>query len=191
MASVMTGVAEGPQVGEPAPDVTMRRDDGSEFTLSQLWQNGPAVLVFLRYFGCTFCREHIAQLRHDEARFRELETTIALISLGTPEATAEFCASRASEEIFICLSDMEKQAYRAFGLRRVDMAHLMTPHVWARGIQNMLHGYFAGMPKGDINQLPGVFIIDREGIIRYAHRHKDASDNPPNAELLDVLASLS
>lgn len=190
MVSVPAAPTRRPQTGDPAPVVTIRREDGNTLALSQLWQEGPAVLVFLRYFGCTFCREHIAQLRHDEARFHELGATIALITLGTPEASAEFCTSRAPEDIFVCLSDTEKEAYRAYGLRRAETAELLSPHVWARGMQNMLHGYFAGMPKGDVYQMPGVFIVDREGIVRYAHRHKDAADNPPNAELLDVLAVL-
>lgn len=191
MTSVMTHPEIGPQIGDPAPDVTVRREDGSPIALSHLWQNGPVVLVFLRHLGCTFCREHIAQLRQDEARFRELGATIALISLSSPEATAEFCATRAPEDIFVCLSDPEKQAYRAFGLRRADIGELLAPHLWARGLQNMLHGHFAGMPKGDVYQLPGVFIVDRAGVVRYAHRHRDAADNPPNFELLDVLGALS
>ncbi len=39
------------QVGGAAPDVTVRATDGSALVLSSLWQDGPAVLAFLRHFG--------------------------------------------------------------------------------------------------------------------------------------------
>ena len=38
--------------------------------------------------------------------------------------------------------------------------------------------------------MPGVFVIDRSGVIRYAHRNKDVADNPPNDELLDAIARI-
>lgn len=178
-------------MGDMAPDVTVRRDDGSEISLSQLWRDNPVVLVFLRHLGCIFCREHVARLRHDEARFHELGATIALITMGQPHETAEFCAARAPEEIFICLSDPEAQAYRAFGLSRGTSAEVMAPRVWGRGLQAMLHGNFPGIPRRDPMQMPGVFIVDRSGTVRYAYRSKDSADNPPNGELLNALAALS
>jgi peroxiredoxin len=36
--------------------------------------------------------------------------------------------------------------------------------------------------------MPGVFLVDRSGIIRFIHRYRDISDNPPNELLLEWLA---
>ena len=38
-------------VGEPAPNVTFRRGDGSQVSLAELWGDGPVVVAFLRHFG--------------------------------------------------------------------------------------------------------------------------------------------
>jgi peroxiredoxin len=39
--------------------------------------------------------------------------------------------------------------------------------------------------------MPGTFVIDRQGVIRYAHRNRDVSDNPSNQEILDALEPLA
>jgi peroxiredoxin len=181
-----------PEVGEAAPDVCVARAGAGEpLQLSRLWADGPAVLVFLRHLGCIFCREQIAQLRADAGKFQEIGATVALITVSQPQDLAVYSAEQDLETAFICLSDPEREAYRAYGLQRGTPSELLSPRVFGRGIQAMLHGYFAGMPKGDPTQLPGVFIVDREGIVRFAHRSKDAADTPPNAALFHVLGSLA
>lgn len=37
--------------GQPAPDVTLRDEDGNETTLSAYWRQRPTVIVFIRHFG--------------------------------------------------------------------------------------------------------------------------------------------
>ncbi len=41
-----------------------------------------------------------------------------------------------------------------------------------------------GIPRDDVLQTPGVFLIDTSGNIRYAHYAKDPSDNPSIDALL-------
>ncbi len=180
-----------PMENEPAPQVSvLRAENGSDFALAELWRNSPAILVFLRHTGCTFCREYVMQLRDARDQFAPYRVTIGLITVGKPEDVAQFCESRHLPESFLCLSDPDKAAYRAFGLSRGTASELLSAHVMARGLQSVLHGHLAGLPKGDPFQMPGTFIVDQSGIVRYAHRHKDASDNPPNAELFAVLEKL-
>lgn len=181
-----------PQAGEPAPDVSLTQSgNGEAVCLSRLWAERPLALVFLRHLGCAFCREHTAQLHRDAARFEAMGVAVALISVAGAEDTAAFCAERRLAPPFLCLSDPEKRAYRAYGLGRGTNSELFAPQVIRRGFQAALHGHFQGMPKGDPFQMPGVFIVDRSGIIRYAHKYRDASNNPSNEELLRVLASLA
>lgn len=39
------------EVGDVAPDVILRDEDGAEAQLSAYWQHQPTVLVFVRHFG--------------------------------------------------------------------------------------------------------------------------------------------
>jgi len=62
----------GPQVHDPAPDVSLLDLSAREATLSEFWRRGLAVVVFLRYFGCPFCQAQVAHLRDERERFEEL-----------------------------------------------------------------------------------------------------------------------
>lgn len=181
-----------PRVGDMAPDLMVTEAVGGRpFPLADLWKDGPALLVFLRHLGCSFCREQVSNLKDDIDRFRALNTTIGLITpVGIVDAD-QFCDRRNITGAMLCLSDSERTAYAAFGLAQVYLGDLFAPSVVGRGIQAALHGHFVGMPKGDIFQMPGVFIVDTAGAVRYAHRHKDISDNPANADLLAALEALA
>lgn len=39
------------EMGDLAPDVTVRATTGARLDLSSLWHEGPVVLAFLRHFG--------------------------------------------------------------------------------------------------------------------------------------------
>lgn len=49
MNSTNTGHQLSP--GDPAPDVTLRDAAGAPLSLPTLWQERPALLVFLRHYG--------------------------------------------------------------------------------------------------------------------------------------------
>ncbi|MBL8118364.1 MAG: hypothetical protein JNJ78_12595, partial [Anaerolineae bacterium] len=44
-----------------------------------------------------------------------------------------------------------------------------------------------GAATGDINMLPGTFIIDRSGVVQYAYYSKYAGDDPSIETLLQVV----
>ncbi len=180
-----------PQVGDIAPDIeVVAAGSGERTPLSAYWSTGPALLVFLRHLGCSFCREQVALALQLEAELRALGASAVLITLGTPEASEPFCRERGIAPPFHCVCDPAKDAYRAYGLARAHATELLTPHVVSRGFQAALHGHFAGMPKGDPFQMPGAFIVNSAGGVVYAHRHRDAADNPPNEVLLAGLRSI-
>ena len=180
-----------PNIGDIAPDIGVRRAAGGmELRLAELWREGPAVLIFLRYLGCPFCREHAAKIHDALDVFRRYQAKIAFVTVGKEDDMRAFCNDRDLARSVECLSDPDRAAYRAFGLSRGGVAEMFGPQVLARGLQAALHGHFLGMPKGDLFQLPGVFIVDRTGVIRFAHRNKDVADNPPNEALFQVLEAL-
>ena len=43
----------------------------------------------------------------------------------------------------------------------------------------------------DVMQMPGTFVIDTSGIIRYAHRNRDVTDNPSNDAVLAALRDMT
>ena len=51
------------------------------------------------------------------------------------------------------------------------------------------HGHITtGNPQGgDVAQRPGTFVVSPEGVVLYAHYHKDSADNPPIRDVLEAV----
>jgi hypothetical protein len=106
-------------------------------------------------------------------------TDIAMVvaTMGKPKEAAEFC--RRERLPFRCLSDPSRALYRAYGLRRGSVSEIMGPGPVMAGLRAAAKGYFPSAPVQDVYQLGGLFLIDAEGVVRYAHYPRHAGDNPP------------
>jgi peroxiredoxin len=128
-------------------------------------------------------------LRDDRARFEEAGAGVALIGLGRPEQADVFCERRRLP--FTCLTSPDRSAHRAYGLLRGSANQVAGPALWAPWLRNLMTGNAQGrFGQGDVAQLPGTFVVDTAGVIRFAHRGRRANDNPSNDEVLAALAAL-
>jgi peroxiredoxin len=128
-------------------------------------------------------------LRDDRDRFEGAGANVVLIGLGSPEQAVGFCASRGIP--FACVTSPDRSAHRSYGLRRGSFDQIAGPRVWLPWVRNQLGERRQGsFGQGDVAQLPGTFVVDRAGIIRYAHRGRSSRDNPSNDEVLRALAGL-
>jgi peroxiredoxin len=104
------------------------------------------------------------------------------VGLGKPEHAANIC-SRIAPSV-TCIVDSEKSAYVQYGLRQGTILQLFGPRVLAAGARAASAGHFQSQKTGDPMMMPGTFIVDSQGIIRYAHYSEHAGDHPPIQELL-------
>jgi peroxiredoxin len=179
-----------PDIGDPAPDAQILDGDGEPTRLADRWAVQPTVVAFLRYFGCPFCQAQVVSLREDHARFAELGARIVLIGQGTPVDCAEFCGRTHVEfDVFV---DPERVAFRAFGLAQGTFMQIAGPAVtvpWMK-LELKKETRQRGLRGGSIMQMPGTFVVDDTGIVRFAHRNRHIADSPRNQAILDVLAKL-
>jgi peroxiredoxin len=125
-------------------------------------------------------------LRDDRERFERAGAGVVLIGLGRPDQAGWFCRSR--DIPFPCVVRPDRGAHRAYGLRRGTLNDVAGPRVWAPWLKNMVTGNPQGrFGQGDPVQLPGTFVVDTDGVIRYVHRGRRSSDIAPNDEVLDAL----
>lgn len=127
------------------------------------------------------------QLRRREDQFQRLGAQVVLVGLGTPEETADF--KEQFQVPFPMVSDSEKRLFRDFDLKQMSPSSMLSVGLAIKGFMTMAKGHHMGVPKGDVLQLPGVFIIDTAGRIRYSHYARDPSDHPDPDSLLNVLQS--
>jgi peroxiredoxin len=127
----------------------------------------------------------VAQLRREKEAFDRLGAGVVLVGLGSVEETAAF---REQFKVpFQMIADPEKRLFRAFGLKQTSVGSLFSAKMLVKGVQAMAKGHLVGAPKGDVRQLPGVFIIDPAGHIRFSHYAASPEDHPRPETLLEVL----
>lgn len=115
---------------------------------------------------------------------------VAVVTFGTPEQARVFCAEARAP--FPCLSDPERRGYDAFGLeRRAGWGRILDPRGGAGFVRALRAGHRASKGELSVRQMPGTFLIDTAGEVRYAHRNRWPADNPPLPELLAAAAGIS
>jgi peroxiredoxin len=175
-------------VGERAPNPSFGRSDGPDATLDDLRRDGPVVLAFLRHFGWPFCREYLAALREGAQEIEDAGGHVVAVTQGDAQQAQALCAR--FDVPFPCLADPQRAGYKAFELKRGNAWEVMGPPVLAPGLRAASKGHFVERPVGDVMQLPGTFIIDREGIVRYARYARHAADHPSVGEIVAALRGL-
>ncbi len=133
------------------------------------------LLVFLRHFGCVFCREMVADLR-DIAAQDPAYPNVVFFFQGTVEQGRAFFAGHWKEARAI--SDTPLTFYKGLGIQRGGLREMFGPEVWACGWRAASKGHFIGLPVGDPFVMPGAFLVSASGDILWSHDFKHAGDHP-------------
>jgi len=121
--------------------------------------------------------------------FREAGADIVAVFQYRADPTFHFCRKR--KVPFDCLGDPDREGYHAVGLERGGAREYIGPQLVKGFVRAARQGAFAGVPKGDVAQRPGTFVVSTDGRVAFAHYHKDSSDNPDTDELLRAVRGLS
>ncbi|HEX5625746.1 MAG TPA: SelL-related redox protein [Saprospiraceae bacterium] len=140
-------------------------------------KHAEVLLVFLRHFGCTFCREALEELSTLKPTLEDQKVELILVHMST-EDIAEKYFNRYNLNSVLRVADPECQYYRKFGLLKGTFNQLFGFRSWFRGIEaGLIKGHGYGKQLGDGFQMPGVFKISN-GKIMSEFRHKYPSDKP-------------
>ena len=159
-------------------------------SLRDLSERTPVMLVFLRHFGCTFCREALSDISNDRDQIESTGTKIVFVHMSTDEIAEEYFKKYDLGDS-LHIGDPECKYYAAFGLVKGNLTQLFGLKTWIRGFSaGVMDGHGVGPQLGDGFQMPGVFIIS-EGEVRESFIHKQASDRPDYNELVKCCATVS
>lgn len=135
----------------------------------------PTLLVFLRHFGCIFCREMVADLQ-DASKNLPGFPSILYVYQGTKIDGEQFFARHHPGASAI--ADPEKRLYGAFGIKRATFMQGFGPMVWPCAVRAVRKGSGMGRPIGDPWMLPGMFLICPDRTIRWSHPFRHVGDHP-------------
>ncbi|MGK0364680.1 MAG: peroxiredoxin [Saprospiraceae bacterium] len=151
-------------------------------SLEELSCQRPVLLVFLRHFGCTFCREAMAELSKRRASIEAQGTHLIFVHMAENEI-AERYFNRYDLSGVEHVSDPNCKYYTGFGLTKGSFNQLFGLQSFMRGFSaGVIKGHGIGSQLGDGFQMPGVFVL-RGGQIRESFIHKLSSDRPNYEEL--------
>lgn len=152
-------------------------------SLNELSQHSKVMLVFLRHFGCTFCREAMADLNQKIREIEASNTTLVLVHQTSDTYAREILAIYDLENMHR-ISDPYLELYHAMGLGKGHLRQLFGLKVWFRGFwAGIVKGHLIGTEKGDVWQMPGIFILHK-GKVLNSFIHEYASDRPDYVELV-------
>jgi peroxiredoxin len=189
----MTMVESRPPVspGEPAPDFTLPAVDRPEMVqLADYKGRSPVFLALFIGLWCPFCRRSIAQLASTESRLKATGVETLAIVATTPENARLYFKFRPTP--LRLASDPGLTTHRAYGLpkpaptpefmqaietTRINLGGELPeplPVMEAAKAVSKLDGYTENpTDKAEMErqwpQLKGQFLIDRDGIVRWAN----------------------
>ncbi len=171
--------AEALAVGAAIPDVTLRTDKDQKFNLRREVAAKPAVLIFYRGGWCPFCTKHLSALAGIEKDLAASGFQLLAISTDSPAKLRE--KPDYQTLTYTLLSDSTMDAARAFGI-----AFKVTDDVFAK-----YKGFGVDLEaaSGQTHHLlphPAVFVVDKTGVIRFAHVNPDYKSRLDPAKILEA-----
>ena len=153
------------QIGQKAPDFTLYDSDKQKVNLSD-YKGKNVLLLFFPAAFTSVCTAELCSTRDNIALYAKANAQVFGISVDMPFSLAKFKEEQKLN--FPLLSDFNKEASTAYGC---------------------LYETFATDLRGVSKR--SAFVIDKEGIVRYAEVLEKASDLPDFAAIQKTLAGLS
>src|SRR3984957_9115722 len=125
-------------------------------SLLALAEASPVLLVFLRHFGCSFCRQAISDVADLKGELDKRGVRPVFVHLGTPERAKPFFDYYGIGDVER-VSDPEAKIYQdpVFQLSRINpWLTLFQPKVWVGWLKGAIFRHGIGKIEEDGHQMP-------------------------------------
>jgi peroxiredoxin len=148
-------------------------------------EGGRTLLVFLRHFGCIFCRETVADLREIAERDDSFPQVLFFSEGSSTESRAFLRRYWPTARV---VSDPAFEFYQAFGVGRASVIAALGPSVFRARSRAVKKGHENGPRTGDIWRMPGAFLVEGARVL-WTHAPRHAADHPDFGRLNQTLAA--
>ncbi len=148
-------------VGDKAPQFTLRATDKSEISLSD-YKGKNVILLFFPLAFTGVCTKELCEVRDNIKDYTSLDAQVIAVSVDSLFSLEQY--KKSENYPFPLLSDFNKDVSRAYG--------------------SLYEDFVLGM-KGVSKR--SAFVIDPEGVIRYAEVLDDAGQIPDFTKIQDSL----
>ncbi len=178
------------QTGETMPNFTFQTAFEQGKTVEELVKKADKTVFWvLRYIGCTVCRYDVSEIQRRYDEFKAKNAQVVVVMQSDPEVLKESLAEEKLPFDIICDTDM--QIYNSLEIKPAESMQALVGEDMAKlqekGAKAKAKGFSHGKYEGDEQQLPAMFITDKEGKVLYAHYGKTIMDMPTVDEVLEML----
>lgn len=154
--------------------------------LRSITEQNCVMLVFLRHFGCTFCREALDDFSKIKDELDNRNIKLVFVHMAEEYHGNDYLKEYGLENEEH-ISDPDMSLYEYFGLQKGGFRELYGLKVWSRVI-GLKYGTEARKPLGNMRQMPGVFAIQNGKVIN-SFIHKSAADKPDYLEISNFMST--
>ncbi|MEM1600254.1 MAG: peroxiredoxin [Sulfolobaceae archaeon] len=153
------------EIGEKAPEVELVDTELKKVKVPSDFKGKVVVLAFYPAAFTSVCTKEMCTFRDSMAKFNEFNAVVIGISVDPPFSNKAF--KEHNKLNFTILSDFNREAVKMYGVA---------------GELPILKGYILAKRS--------VFVIDRNGIIRYKWVSEDPGKEPNYEEIRQIIAKL-
>jgi peroxiredoxin len=146
-----------PNVGDKAPDFSLKSTSGETVNLSQFKGQKNVLLAFFPLAFTGVCTKENCAFTEDYAKFEGKDTVVLPISVDATPSLNEFRAKHKMTHHI--LSDFKREAGRAYGV--LDEEKFFTKRAY--------------------------FLVDKQGVVRWKHVEPELGMSRTNQELLAAI----
>lgn len=169
--------------------MTVLDENGAAVTVGTLWRERTAVLVFVRHFGCIYCRDHVTDLHRDGDQFRAANADLHVIGNGSPSFIEGF--REQTEFTGSIYTDPSLDVYKAAELKRGVFA-TFHPRGFGKAIRAFAGGGRQSLTvQGDQWQQGGVLVIAPSGEIVWHYVSGRGGDDPSVRQIVSEMRASS
>lgn len=169
--------------GARAPGFSLPSATGRTVTLDGLLAGGPVVLTFYRGAWCPYCNLALRALQRHHDAITEHGARLVAVSPQIPDESLTLTEKH--RLTFDVLSDLGSDTARRYGLA-FDLPEDLAA-VYDRfgfDLQRVNAGHARTLP------VPATYVIDRDGVVRWAFADTDYTRRAEPADVLAALGSL-
>ncbi len=170
------------QVGDKAPNFILKNRFGNDVTLKGYLSKGPVILIWYRGGWCPYCSIALRYLQQILSEFESIGANIVALTPELPDKSLNTVESNMID--FEVLTDIDAEVAKEYGL-----VFKLIPEV-AEIYQELFDlADFNGNTNSEL-PLAATYVIDQEGIIRYAFLDADYRKRAEPVDIMQVLKSL-
>jgi peroxiredoxin len=138
-------------------------------SIQEISEQQPVLMIFLRHFGCSFCRELMQELSENRMQLWQKNYKAIIVHMSSDKEALDFLKQYNLED-FSQISDPTCALYESFGIKRATYGEAFHFKSWWKAFLLMSKGVFVGELSGDGFRKAATAVIYKGELLKFSQR---------------------